>query len=327
MADSAGLLKNILFTILNMSWNDILNLKIIFLSIIIEALPFILTGVFVSALINQFVSEQLIRRLLPKNRLYSILPACFLGIFFPVCDCAIVPVTRRLIAKGVPMPAAIAFMLAAPIINPVVAAATAFAFNTQAVMWYRLVMALVVAAGVALCLAYCCRGPGLRLAFDLQNHSRPGSCEQHPGPSVPTWYDRCLHVLTDACDEFFEMGRYLILGALFSAVAQTCIPNAVLTSVGKDPFSSITTMMIFAFLVSVCSTADAFIAASFSGTFSLASLLAFMTFGPMIDLKNTFMLFHTFRFRLVILLILFTGLLCWASAYLFNFWLEGGFSL
>ncbi|WP_371363969.1 Putative two-component membrane permease complex subunit [Sporomusa rhizae] len=324
MPDREGILNAVLSTIVNMNWSDILNLRIIFLSIIIEALPFILLGVFVSALINQFVSEQLIQRLLPKNRLYSIIPACFLGVLFPVCDCAIVPIVRRLITKGVPLPAGIAFMLAAPVINPVVASATAFAFNTQAVMWLRLSMAFVVAAGVALCLGYCFRGSGLKLQFNLQYHSQPCGCGQHHSHSRQTGYDRCFNVLADVCDEFFEMGRFLIFGALFSAIAQTLIPSAVMMGIGKDPDSSIPSMMVFAFLVSVCSTADAFIAASFSGTFTLASLLAFMTFGPMIDLKNTFMLFHTFRFRLVIALILLTSILCWASAYLLNIFLTEG---
>lgn len=324
MPDREGILNAVLSTIINMNWGDILNLKIIFFSIIIEALPFILLGIFVSALINQFVSEQLIQRMLPKNRLYSIIPACFLGVLFPVCDCAIVPIVRRLITKGVPLHAAIAFMLAAPVINPVVASATAFAFNAQAVMWLRLFMAFVIAAGVALCLGYCFRGSELKLQSNLQYHSQVGGCGQHHSQSHQSGYNRCFNVLTDACDEFFEMGRFLIFGAFFSAIAQTLIPSTVLMSIGKDPYLSIPAMMVFAFLVSVCSTADAFIAASFSGTFTLASLLAFMTFGPMIDLKNTFMLFHTFRFRLVIALILLTSIMCWISAYLLNIFLAGG---
>jgi uncharacterized membrane protein YraQ (UPF0718 family) len=300
------------------TWNDLLNVKMIFLSIIIEALPFILIGVFVSALINQLVSEQLLAKLLPKNKLYSIIPACFIGVLFPVCDCGIVPIARRLIHKGVPMPAAIAFMLTAPIVNPVVASATAFAFNSS-IMWLRLGMALLVAICTAVWLGYIFRSSELRSQAALHYYS--GGC--HGSHSHPALFDRCLNILTDSCNEFFEMGRYLILGALLSSIAQTFIPHTTITGVGQDPILSIASMMVFAFFVSICSTSDAFIAASFNGTFTIASLLSFMTFGPMIDLKNTFMLCHTFRLRFVLSLILITSLLCFVSAYVLNILLQG----
>ena len=304
------------------TWNDLMNVKMIFLSIIIEALPFILIGVFVSALINQLVSEQLLARLLPKNKLYSIIPACFIGVLFPVCDCGIVPIARRLIKKGVPMPAAIAFMLTAPIINPVVASATSFAFNSPAIMWLRLGMALLVAVGTAVCLSTIFRGPELRSEAALHGYGHTCGCS-HGAHSQPAPYDRCLNVLTDACSEFFEMGRYLIFGALLSSIAQTFIPHTIMTEVGQHPVLSLAVMMVFAFFVSICSTSDAFIAASFSGSFTIASLLCFMTYGPMIDLKNTFMLGHTFRPRLVLALITITTSLCFTVAYLLNILLEG----
>ena len=111
------------------TWDNLANFKIILLSIIIEALPFVLFSVIVSAILHNFVTEDMISRIIPKNKFLSIVPAAFLGMLFPVCDCGMVPVVRRLVAKGVPLHTAVAFMLAAPIINPVVAAATAFAFR------------------------------------------------------------------------------------------------------------------------------------------------------------------------------------------------------
>lgn len=322
MTSSEQLINAVVSMAANLTWSDILNFKLIFLSIILEALPFILIGVLISAMINQFVPEQTIRRLFPKRNLCSIIVACFIGVFFPVCDCAIVPVARRLIVKGVPMPAALSFMLAAPIINPIVAAGTALAFNTQTVMWFRLIVALVVAIGVGLCINSCFRGNELKLQFNLQQHSHHCNCGQQRDSRSLTWYDRCINMLNDTCDEFFEMGRYLIFGAVLSAAAQACIPRAVMLDIGQNPGISIAAMMAFAFFISICSTADAFIAASFGGTFTLASLVAFMTFGPMIDLKNAFMLFHTFRLRLVIALIILTSVSCWGSAYLLHVILE-----
>jgi uncharacterized membrane protein YraQ (UPF0718 family) len=106
------------------------NVNTIFLSIILEAIPFILLGVFVSAIIQSFVSENVIRRVLPRNAYLALIPAALLGIIFPICECAIVPVVRRLIKKGMPSHVGVVFMLSAPILNPVVYASTYFAFKS-----------------------------------------------------------------------------------------------------------------------------------------------------------------------------------------------------
>lgn len=106
----------------------------IFLSIIIEALPFILIGVLASSFIHIFLSEENIQRFLPRRRLIRLSVAALLGVFFPICECGIVPVIRRLVAKGVPLSVGVTFMLAAPIINPVVAASTFMAFPKQPLM-------------------------------------------------------------------------------------------------------------------------------------------------------------------------------------------------
>lgn len=133
------------------NWNNVINFKIILLSIVLEALPFVLLSVIVSALLHNFVPNDSIRKIIPKNRILSTVPAAFLGIIFPVCDCGMVPIVRRLVRKGVPLHTAVAFMLAAPIINPVVTAATAFAFRTNINMvFFRLGAAFFVACTVSL---------------------------------------------------------------------------------------------------------------------------------------------------------------------------------
>jgi uncharacterized membrane protein YraQ (UPF0718 family) len=122
----------------------------------------------------------------------------------------------------------------------------------------------------------------------------------------------------DASNEFFEMGKYLIIGALLGALSQIALPREALLTLGQNSPLSIGVMMVFAFLISVCSAADAFIAASFSTSFSLGSLIAFMVFGPMLDLKNLLMLVHTFRIRFVFWLTLIVILLCASAAYIIN---------
>lgn len=302
------------------TWQVILNFKTIFLGIIIEALPFILISVIVSSVLHNFVSEELIQRVLPKDKMASIVLSCLLGTIFPACDCGMVPIVRRLVMKGVPLYCAVAFMLSAPIINPVVATATAFAFNSVEMAVARLGIAFLIAYISAALVSESFEGTELKdvqAIHDHEHHHGCGcACHSHTEHKV-TLSEKFLSVLDDACNEFFEMGKYLIIGSFLGAVAQTFIPRAALLTVGHEPFLSIIVMMFFAFSISVCSTADAFIASSFNTSFTTGSLVAFMVFGPMIDIKNILMLLHAFRLRFVVFLVTIVSLLCVLGTYLF----------
>lgn len=300
-------------------WNQLVNFKIILLSIIIEAFPFLLLSVIVSSLLNNFVSENSLRNILPRNNILSIIIACFLGLLFPVCDCGMVPIVRRLVLKGVPLPAGIAFMLAAPIVNPVVGAATAFAFqNNSSVVLLRLGVALGVALCTGLLVNLLFKGSELKSLGQKQLHAY--GCCQHMivNPLEHSLITKLFNTIRDASNEFFEMGKYLFMGAMLGALSQIAVPRELLLSLGQHSFLSIGVMMLFAFFISVCSAADAFIAASFNTSFTLGSLVAFMVFGPMIDLKNILMLLHTFRIRFVICLTLIIIILCSSAAYIIN---------
>lgn len=295
------------------------NFKVVFLSIVLEALPFILIGVVVSALLETFVSEEFIYKVLPKNRYASIMMACCLGMVFPVCECGIVPVARRLVSKGVPLYSAVAFMLAAPIINPVVISSTAVAFtNNHAMVWSRMGTAFLVSFSTALILSFLVKGNQLNNSSVIDTgtccHNHACNHEQ----AAAGWRARVWSTLQASCDEFFEMGKYLIIGALLGALAQNFIPRSLLISVGQDQLLSIIIMIVFAFAVSVCSTADAFIAASFAASFNPGALLAFMILGPMLDVKNSLMLFKAFKSRFVLFMIPVITMLVIATAYLFN---------
>lgn len=297
------------------TWQIIINFKTIFLGIIIEALPFILISVIVSSLLHNFVSEELIRKVLPKDKTSSIALACLLGMIFPACDCGMVPIVRRLVGKGVPLHSAVAFMLSAPIINPVVATATSYAFNSSEMALSRLSIAFLVAFSAGWITSKLFRGMELNDTLPIHNHSCGCTCHAQSEHKV-MWREKLFNVLDDACNEFFEMGKYLIIGSFLGAAAQTLIPRVLLLNVGHEPFLSIIVMMLFAFAISVCSSADAFIASSFSTSFTTGSLVAFMVFGPMIDIKNTLMLLHAFRLRFVIFLVTIVSLLCALASYL-----------
>lgn len=306
----------------SINWGTINNFKIILLSIVLEALPFVLFSVFVSAILHNFVSEDAIRKIIPRNKLLSIVPAALLGIIFPVCDCGMVPIIRRLVMKGVPLHTATAFMLAAPIINPVVTTATSFAFKLNGNMVvFRLGTAFLIACLAGWLISLFFKDSELRRTDSGSHHHACSCCEPHAEKHRAggmSFSGKLLQTIHDAGSEFFEMGKYLLLGSMLGALSQVMLPRTVLLSVGQDDFLSIGVMMLFAFVISVCSAADAFIAASFANSFSPGSLVAFMVFGPMIDLKNILMLLHSFRTRFVIFLSIIVTIICGAAAYLID---------
>lgn len=278
-----------------------LNVNTIFLSIVFEAIPFILLGVFISALIQIYIKEEMIARFLPKNAYAALLPAAILGAIFPICECAIVPIVRRLIKKGMPLHVGVVFLVAAPILNPIVAASTFFAFRTDlTVLYARMGLAFILAIII---------GAILYLVFKNRDQLK-WTKEELVGRQVvldimPTKkMNRIKQTMYHASDEFFLMGKYLILGAFMAALFQTFLDRSVLQAIGSNEWSSTAVMMAFAFLLSLCSEADAFVAASFGSTFTTGSLIAFLVYGPMLDLKNTIMLFAFFKARFVLVFIL-----------------------
>lgn len=218
-------------------------------------------------------------------------------------------------------------MLAAPIINPVVASSTAVAFSGNPKMvWFRLGLAFLVSFVAGLLISFWFDSRELKRGI-VQNHCGCGCTHDHHAHhyhSQPTFKTKIMNTFQNACDEFFDMGKYLIMGAALAALAQTFVSRDIILNIGQNSLSSIAAMMTFAFGISVCSSADAFIAASFASNFTIGSLLAFMVFGPMIDVKNVLMMLSAFKTRFVATLIIIIGLLVLSSTYLINIMNVGG---
>lgn len=280
-----------------------LQLNTIFISILIESIPFILIGVFISGFIQMFVSEEMIARIIPKNRFLAVLFATFIGALFPACECGIVPIVRRLLLKGVPLHAAIPFMLTAPIINPIVLFSTYIAFGNQIDMvLYRSGLALVVAFLVGIILSFQFKGNQLLDKGTMNTH------HHHHHSTKQTFKKKFVDMLRHAVDEFFSVGKYLILGAFIAATMQTYLKTSTLLEIGQTDVTSSIVMMFLAFVMSLCSEADAFIASSFSSTFSVGSIVAFLVFGPMVDIKNTLMMLSVFNKRFIFILIFYIAI-------------------
>ncbi|MEH7401145.1 permease [Gottfriedia acidiceleris] len=274
-------------------YHSFLQMNTIFISIVVEALPFILIGVFISGIIQIFITEEMLYKIIPKNRYLAVLVAILLGFIFPGCECGIVPIVSRLIKKGVPHYVAVAFMLTGPIINPIVLFATFIAFgNNIEMVIYRAGAAMIIAYIIGIVLSY------LKIENPLK-HDLVTIPVDHSIPARKKLWSVCVH----AIEEFFSMGKFLILGAFIAAFVQTFIPTSTLMHIGNGQVASILVMMALAFILSLCSEADAFVASSFQSTFSLNSIVAFMVIGPMIDIKNTLMLFQHFKGRYVFIII------------------------
>ncbi|NTU27543.1 permease [Bacillus tequilensis] len=286
--------------------SSFLQLNSIFISILIEAIPFILIGVILSGIIQMFVSEEMIARIMPKNRFLAVLFGALAGILFPACECGIIPITRRLLLKGVPLHAGVAFMLTAPIINPIVLFSTFIAFgNRWSAVFYRGGLALAVSVIIGIILSYQFKDN------QLLKPDEPGHHHHHH-----TLLQKLGGTLRHAIDEFFSVGKYLIIGAFIAAAMQTYVKTSTLLAIGQNDVSSSLVMMGLAFVLSLCSEVDAFIASSFSSTFSLGSLIAFLVFGAMVDIKNLLMMLAAFKKRFVFLLITYIVVLVLAGSLL-----------
>lgn len=275
-------------SIIPKSW---LNVNTIFISIFLEAIPFVLVGIFISAFIQTFISEDTLKKIIPKHALLAIIPAMLIGIIFPVCECAIVPIVRRLIKKGMPLHIGMVMLVSVPIINPIVFASTYYAFQSSLHMvYYRVGLGAVAAVLIGLIVYF---------VYGNSDVLRQSKKHKHHVASQPS-VSRLRETLYHASDEFFDTGKFLLIGALLASLFQTFFDRNWLAGVASHAMLSPFVMMGFGYILSICSEADAFIAASLSHTFSSSSLLAFLVFGPMIDFKNTLMLFAYFNKRFVI---------------------------
>lgn len=333
-----------------------------FVAILLEAMPFVLIGSLLAGAIEVFVPKERIAQIVPRNRFQAVLLFGLLGIIFPVCECGIVPVIRRLLQKGVPLSCGVTYLLAAPIVQPIVLAATFVAFNgSWRIAIARVVGGYLAAVSVGL-MATVVLDPRAHehLAFSLDDevedscgcgsvdcehqhdhaeHEHDHDANEHDhagrvaireretatvgagstgslppahaalaassGIPLPVIHDhehahhdhdhshhaapatamgKLDFVLKHAAEEFLSTGYYLIFGAFLAAAMQTFIGQNILSQLAHGPVASSFVMMVLAFTLSLCSAADAFVAAAFT-QFTIPARMAFMVMGPMVDVK------------------------------------------
>lgn len=295
------------------------QLATVFLSIVIQALPFVLIGVFGSALMHHLVTAEMVENKLARTaKIPGILLAVGAGFIFPVCDCGVIPVARRLLLKKVPPYMAIAFLITAPLVNPVTvwATATAFGYNLPVTLT-RVGMAIVVGILVALAVAkFYPSGAALFHPKALRElESAATTLETAPDPAKGSVGNAIFH---HAGEEFLEVGKFLIGGALIAAAIQTAIPKQFLLQLTQNPALSVLVMMLLALCLSLCAEADAFVARSFLYHFPLGSVMSFMVFGQMIDIKNAALLLKSFKLKAILIIFGLCALLVFLFCSLLN---------
>lgn len=288
---------------------EIRDLAINFVAIILEAVPFMMVGALIGGIIEVFVSPEFVQRALAGRTRAAVFVAAALGMIFPVCECAIVPIVRRLINKGVPLPAAIAFLLGAPIVNPIVAASTWLAYRgSWGMVTTRMVCGYVIAVSVALALGAMFRGgTGTLPASAASCEHGCFHCEGHHHEHMPSSFvSKIWDAITHARDDFFTFAKFLIIGAFVAALARATLDVVAFRQLFASPILSILAMMGLAVTLNLCSETDAFIAAGFRAVFPETAQMAFMVLGPMLDLKLLLQYFTLFRSRLIGALALLT---------------------
>jgi uncharacterized protein len=334
------------------------NAFTLFLSLLVEAIPFLLLGVLFSGILQFFVDDRKLLALLPKNPLLGAFAGSCFGFLFPVCECGNVPVARRLLVQGAPVPVAIGFLLAAPTINPIVFWATWTAFRDQPeIVFLRIGFSLTIATVIAYLFSFqkdirpllqtavartltakqelqarqnAPQRPSTLLqggTYFLGQSEQPLSIEalelQAATASLVTqpWSFKLRLLLDSMIQETRELGSVLILGSAIAAALQVFAPRDVVLGLGQGPVTSILAMLLLAGIVSICSTVDAFFALSFASTFTSGSLVAFLVFGPMIDLKGIGLMLSIFKARTIFYLFGLAGLMTFLFTLILNLYI------
>jgi uncharacterized membrane protein YraQ (UPF0718 family) len=260
-------------------------------------------GALVSAVIRLVGSTERLIQLLPKRPLLRRLSISLLGTFMPVCECGNVPVARGFIIRGLSVSESMTFLLAAPILNPVTLLSTSQAFRLDpSIVWIRMAGALLIANLVGGLIALhknqmelVSKGFYNTLceveATDEHGHHH----HEHDHHHVSRWQEGIVVFR----DEVSLMLKMLCFGAIIAGLTQVFVPREVLTTLGSHPVLSILAMIALAFIISICSNVDAFFALAYSSTFTVGSIVAFLVFGPMIDIKMLALMRTTYKTRLL----------------------------
>ncbi len=304
------------------------QLVVVFASIIYEALPFVVLGVLLAGLLDEFLPQQLVARFIPRRKLYIVLSIAIgglMGLVFPMCECGIIPVMRRLMRKGIPLSVCVCYVLAGPIINVVVIFSTMAAFSGQKVVRLtdqyevsqsiffavmRVGLGYIVAVITCIVVEWQHRKYGNALLAPIvireNKTASDGDLDDEGNPRKHSWGESLANISQTTINDFIDIMAFLVIGAALASAGRLLIPYIGVEAIITEhkilgPILAILLMMCFAVAFSICSEADAFVAANFQpiDLWPLSSKLAFLVLGPMLDCKLFMMYMRVFRPRLI----------------------------
>ena len=239
------------------------------LAIVVQAVPFLVLGVIVSGVIAAWMPKDVLAKVTPRSPWLAVPTAGAAGMVLPGCECASVPVSQSLMRRGLRQPAALAFLLAAPAVNPIVLVATAVAFQgNQMMVWARLAASLLAVVVIG----------WVWVAVGKQEWMKSQTGHEHEGQSkADIFRETAVHDLLQA-------GGFLVVGAAAAAALKVFVPAGVLATLTENPWLAVLVMAALAVALSLCSEADAFVVSSLT-TVSPTAQLAFLVVGPMVDIK------------------------------------------
>lgn len=273
-------------------------------SVIIEALPFILLGLLLSIAVQVWLPQNILFKILPKQLIPRRLVLSFLGIFLPVCECGNVPLARGLMIKGMTVGDSITFLLAAPILNPVTIITTQQAFGSDnTILAARLVGAFLIANIVG----WLFTQKGKDKTDELLTPEFSSTCKAHRETSHAnkTKVSKSLNIFSKEAN---AIAPALFVGSFIAGFIQVAVPREILTDLGGHIVLSVIAMMALAFIVSICANVDAFFALAFANTFTAGSIVSFLIFGPIVDIKMLALLKTTYKTKVLATIVLITTL-------------------
>jgi uncharacterized membrane protein YraQ (UPF0718 family) len=256
---------------------------IVLLAILIEGFSFILIGSLISGTIEVLIPEEKFKRLFSQNRFVSAITGSFLGFLFPVCSCGQIPVSRRLIKKGIPTSGGISYLLATAIINPITLFSTYLAFSSGKIVFGRLLIAFICSVFI-----------GILISPENKEEILKEYEEEIHDENLKKFEKIFIHSTND----FLIMGKYLIIGATIASLFSTFISRDVFISIAKNRIFSILSMQILSIILSLCSYADAFVASSFTYLPPISKII-FMISGPMMSISLIIFYFSAFKAKFV----------------------------
>ncbi|TQL47780.1 hypothetical protein FB562_0850 [Homoserinimonas aerilata] len=292
--------------------NAVQDLLTLGIAVIVESLPFVVLGILLSIVVQHWIPDAWITRVMPRNPWLRRGMVSFLGMFLPVCECGNVPLARGLVLRGFTVSESMTFLLAAPILNPITIITThqAFGFD-DGILVARLLGGFLVANVIGWVFS---RHPDPQslLTERFAAECRAPDAHGHGG----TRWQKSVSLFVREAGVIMPA---LFIGSLLAGLVQVAVPRDVLVSLGSNPLWSILAMMLLAFVISVCSSVDAFFILPFASSFMPGSIATFLIFGPIIDIKMLALLRTTFTTAVLVRMTVIVALLSAAIGLVVNY--------